>query len=261
MRRTPIHVLLALLLASPLAAYTIHFRDGRTIQTKGPYKIVNGRAIVTMLNGTQASIDPKEIDERKTQESNKRDYGAAEILDPGTASRQPGAQSPSQQRLSDLINSRRASAAPSLPEARPQESGGSSAARGRQPGKTRAGFPDFSRLPRQPHADAALAAELRQFFQGQKVAEVEVFDGAQGNRPLVEITTQSESSVFRALATGANALLHIRDRHPQVTGLDLLMVTPTRERAGQFSLTPEMAEDLVAKRVSLVSFYLDHVQF
>lgn len=259
MRRTPLNVLLFLLLAAgPLAAYTIHFKDGRTIQTKGTYKIVNGRAVVTMLNGTQASIDPKEIDERKTQESNKRDYGAAEILDPGTPSRQNAPAAPSQQRLSDLINSRRAAASPSLPDSRPQGAGGS---KSRPAGKTRAGFPDFASLPRQPHADAALAAELRQFFQGQKVAEVEVFDGSQAGRPLIEITTQSESSVFRALATGANALLHIRDRHPGVAGLDLLMITPGRERAGQFSLTPEMAEDLVAKRVSLVSFYLDHVQF
>lgn len=260
MRRTPIHaLLLALLLASPLAAYTIHFRDGRTIQTKGPYKIVNGRAVVTMLNGTQASIDPKEIDERKTQESNKRDYGAAEILDPGTAPRQGGPQAPSQERLSDLINSRRAASKPSLPDPRSPKEG--SASKGRAASKTLAGFPDFARLPRQPHSNTALAGELRQFFLGQKVAEVEVFDGSQASRPLIEITTQSESSVFRALATAANALLHVRDRHPEVTGLDLLMLTPSRERGGQFSLTPEMAEDLVAKRVSLVSFFLDHVQF
>ena len=60
----------------------------------------------------------------------------------------------------------------------------------------------------------------------------------------------------------ARSLLHIRGRYPQkVEGLELLMTTPNGERAGQFSLTPQMAEDLVAKRVSLVSFFLDNVQF
>ena len=68
--------------------------------------------------------------------------------------------------------------------------------------------------------------------------------------------------MFRALLTGANALLHVRGRFPQkVDGLELAMVTPGGERAGQFTLTPDMAEELVAKRVGLVSFFLNNVQF
>jgi hypothetical protein len=117
-------------------------------------------------------------------------------------------------------------------------------------------------MPRTPYADAAIASELRQFFLGQKAEAVEVYQGSQAGRPLVVVTTSSEGSVFRALAAGANALLQLRDRFPQkVQGLELLMVTPAQERAGQFVLTPEMAEDLVAKRVNLISFFLDNVQF
>jgi hypothetical protein len=94
------------------------------------------------------------------------------------------------------------------------------------------------------------------------VEGVEIYQGTQSGRPLAEITTSSEGSVFKALSVGANAVLHIRDRFPQtVSGLELVMVTPARERAGQFVLTPEMAEDLVAKRVNLVAFYLENVQF
>jgi len=250
MRRTipGLVTVLAFLLVAPLAAYTIFLKDGRTLNIKGKPRIVNGRAVVTLLNGTQASLDPAQIDEKKTAEMNQRDLGAAEIIDQGTGQPQqaPPPQPEPQSRISDIAGrnvgprdqpvTRRAPAAPA----------------GRA-----------SSLPssRTPYGDAAVASELFQFFMGQKSEAVEVFQGSQG-RPLAQVTTSSETSVFRALLTGANALLHIRGRYPQkVDGLELVMVTPNGERAGQFTLTPDMAEDLVAKRVGLVSFFLDNVQF
>jgi hypothetical protein len=253
-RTTPAFLtVLALLLAAPLAAYTIYFKDGHTLQTKGKHKIVNGRAVVTLLNDTQASFDPKDIDEAKTEEMNKRDLGAAMILDPGTARPPAAPPPPPRPRLSDFAGTR---------EVGPREQ---PAARRNAPGpstKTRAGFPDFTTLPRTLYGDAVIAAELRQFFLGQKAEGVEVYEGIQAGRPLVEVKTSSETAVFRALLTGANALLQVRGRFPQkISGLELLMITPEQERAGQFSLTPEMAEDLVARRVGLVSFFLKNVQF
>jgi hypothetical protein len=247
MRRTipGLVTLLALLLAAPLAAYTIYFKDGRTLNIKGKPRIANGRAVVTLLNGTQASIDPAQIDGKKTEEMNQRDLGAAVILDQGTAPQQPTAtpqpQSPS--RLSDIA------ARDVGPRDQPVTR--------RSPGASARAIP--SSLT--PYGDAVVASELSQFFLGQKAEGVEVLQGSQG-RPLAQVTTSSESSVFRALLTGANALLHVRGRYPQkVSGLELVMVSPAGERAGQFTLTPDMAEALVARRVSLVSFFLNNVQF
>jgi hypothetical protein len=250
---------LALLLAAPLAAYTIYFKDGRTLQTKGKYRIVNGRALVTLLNGTEASFKPQDIDVQRTDQMNQKDLGAAEIIDSGPASRQPeAAQAQPQTRLSDLIASRGVGPR-DAPVTRRETASSTSGGRG---GKTRAGFPDLMAAPRNPYGDAAVAAELRQFFLGQKAEAVEIYQGSQAGRPLAAVTASSEGSVFRALAVGANALLHVRDRFPgKVEGLELLMVTSARERAGQFVLTPEMAENLVSKRVSLVAFFLDNVQF
>ena len=270
MRRTTSALLtvLALLLAAPLAAYTIYFKDGRTLQTKGKHRIVNGVAVVTLLNGTQASFNPKEIDVKRTDEVNKTDLGAAEIIDSG-ARQAPGAPppAPKEQRISDLINKNGAGPR-EVPQARREAATDGPATGGRSSGasvgKTKAGYPDFSQIARTstPYAAADISAELRQFFLGQKAEAADVFQGTQNERPLVVVTTSSENSVFRALSVGANALLHIRDRFPgKVSGLELLMVTPNRERAGQFVLTPEMAEELVAKRVGLVSFFLDNVQF
>src|SRR5690348_7658401 len=187
---------------------------------------------------------------------NKKNLGAAEIIDGGPSGNPqppaaPQAQSPS--RLTDLA------ARGVGPRDAPALRGASSPQRA---GKTAAGVPDLLATPRTPYADAAVSAELRTFFLGQRVEGVEIYQGTQSGRPLAEITTSSEGSVFKALSVGANAVLHIRDRFPQaVSGLELVMVTPARERAGQFILTPDMAEDLVAKRVNLVAFYLENVQF
>ena len=246
-RTTPVLVaVLVFLLAGPLAAYTIYLKDGRTLNIKGKPRIVNGRALVTLPNGTQASLDPAQIDEKKTEEMNQRDLGAAVIIDQGikqqeaTATPQPAPQS----RLSD-ISARGVGPRDQPARRNPAAPGGSAAAPS----------------SRAPYGDAAVASELSQFFLAQKAEGVEVFQGSQG-RPLAQVTTSSESSVFRALLTGANALLQLRGRFPQkVGGLEIVMVTPAGERAGQFTLTPDMAEDLVAKRVGLVAFFLNNVQF
>jgi hypothetical protein len=244
-------IVLALLLASlptSLAAYTIYFRDGRTLNIKGKPRIANGRAVVTLLNGTQASLDPAQIDDKKTEEMNKRDLGAAEIIDQGTSQPQqtPAPQPAPPSRLSDIAARDVGPRDQPVSRRSPAASAGSATA---------------ISSSRSPYGDAAVASELSQFFLGQKAEGVAVFQGSQG-RPLAQVTTSSESAVFRALLTGANALLHVRGRYPQkVEGLELVMVTPAGERAGQFTLTPAMAEDLVAKRVALVSFFLNHVQF
>jgi hypothetical protein len=247
---TVLAVLLAVLLAlvaSPLAAYTLYLKDGRTLNIKGKPRIVNGRALVTLPNGTQASIDPAQIDDKKTEEMNQQDLGAAVIIDQGTRQQQATArpQPTPQSRLSDI------SARGVGPRDEPARRN-PAAPTGRS-----AGIPSS----RTPYGDAVIASELSRFFLGQKAEGVEIYQGSQG-RPLAQVITSSETSVFRALLTGANALLHIRGRYPQkVDGLEMVMVTSSGERAGQFTLTPDMAEDLVAKRVGLVSFFLNNVQF
>ena len=126
----------------------------------------------------------------------------------------------------------------------------------------RAGFSDLTTLGHRPFPQTDVLNELQQFFHGQGVDDVEIFAGTQSDRPLIEITTTSEQGVFRGLTIGANALLHIRDRFPNKIGaLEMLLVTPTRERAGQFVLTPDLASDLVAKKVEPQAFFVEHVQF
>lgn len=259
-------VALAFLLASPLAAYTIYLKNGQTIQAKGKYRIDKDKAYITLSNGQQTFIKASEIDVAKTDAENKSDYGGnAVILDQGTPGKnQVAPPPPPQKKLSDLIASREA--ARELPGRRdkpsPASSSSSSSDTAKPATKTRAGFNDLTTLGRRPFPQADVLAELQQFFHGQGIDDVEIFSGTQGDRPLIEVTASSEGAIFRGLTVGANALLHIRDRFPNKIGaLELLLVTPTRERGGQFVLTPDLASDLIAKKVEPQAFFVEHVQF
>jgi hypothetical protein len=252
-------MILVLLIAAPLfaAGYAVYLKDGSRIVAKQKYKVENGRAIITLLNGTQTFVLLSQIDVKRTEEANKEGHGGALVL-PGTPQDVgPTVAQPAKEKtLADLISSKEA-APRELPESRREktETTGGVA-------KTRAGFLDLATLSRRPYPNAEIAAGLQQFFRGQGIEGVEIHHGTQGDRPLLEISTNSEGPVFKALTTAANALLHIRDAFPgRVTAFELLFTTPERERAGQFVLTPEMAADLVAKKVDVTAFFVRHVQF
>ncbi len=254
--------LLALLWVGPLFAYTIYLTDGSSIQAKEKYKVVGERAVITLPNGNQTFLPLKQIDVARSDQANTNDYGTAVVIDshqipPASAAPPP------QQTLTNLIHDK-APAPRELVPARRTRPGVAPTSATALPGslaKTKAGFSDLSTLTRRPCSQVDVAAELQQFFHGQGVEEVEIYQGTQSDRPLVEVTTNSEASVFRALAVGATALLHVRESHPRVSGFELLLMTPAKERAGQFVLTPQMAAEIVSRNVEVSSFFLSNVQF
>ena len=259
LRRVGLAVLLsmtALLAAGPLAAYTIFLKDGSTIQAKGKYRIEGNRAYIVLPNGTQSFIDARQIDVKRTEAANKADYGGnAVILQEAAPSRDGTQAPPPPRRLSDVIAKRGAE----LPG--PQRDPVKTAPQDVVV-KTKSGHPDFASLPRRAYEPAEISAEIRQFFLGQGVPEVMIYAGTQPTHPLVQVTVGTETGVFKGLAVGANAILHIRDRFPgKVDAFDLLLVTSAGERGGQFVLTPEMASELVAKKVQLAAFFIENVQF
>jgi hypothetical protein len=259
----PATLALTLLLASATllmatAAYTIILKDGSSVVAKQKYTIDNGRAIITLLNGTQTFMPLDRIDIPRTEAANKAGYGNGVVIpgspqDAGTVPAQPQ----KDQTLGDLITKKGAGPR-DVPTTR---RGKDQAANGRVL-KTKAGYTDLVALARRPYSHADLTVTLQQFFHGQGLDDVEIFEGTSGDRPLIEISTNSEGSVFKALNSAAAGLLQIRDSFPnRVTAFEVLLTTPTRERAGQFVLTPEMASELVAKKVEVAAFFIKNVQF
>ncbi len=253
--------LLGLLASAAFAAsgYMVYMKDGSTITAKEKYKVdKQGRAVITLLNGTQTFIALAQIDVARTDQMNRDGYGSAVVIPGSPQDVTPAPGRPQKDRtLADLIKSR---------EAAPRELPGSHREKATPaPGrlmKTKAGFNDLATLPPKPYPHTEITTELQQFFRGQGLEEVEIYEGTQSDRPLLEITTNSEGSVFKALSTAANALLHVRDLYPNKVGaLELLMTMPSRERAGQFVLTPDQASELAAKTVDIGSFFVRNVQF
>jgi len=244
--------------AAATTGYTIVLKGGGTIIAKEKYKIVNGKAIIIQLNGIQTFVRAEQIDVAKTDAANRDGYGSAVVLpgspqDVGT----PIAQPKKDTTLADLITARSAAPRDLAPKRRDK----TEVIPGRL-SKTKAGYFDFATLPRKPFARAEVTAELQQFLHGQGIDEVEIFEGTAADRPFLEITTNSEGSVFKALGAAANALLHNREASAvKVPALEILLTTPSRERAGQFLLTPEMAADLAARKVDVTAFFTRNVQF
>jgi hypothetical protein len=259
--RKPIAAFFALLLAAaagPLAAYTIYLKDGSKVVAREKYRVEGERAIIVLQNGTQTFLQLAQIDVARTEQANRADYGTAVVIDEGkTRTLDEGAGGPPRdKRLADLI-AERGQGMRKLPEARRAAVPDEGAA-----AMSPAGWPDLTTMARRPLADPQIAGELEGLFSGQGVAGAKVFQGTAANRAFVEVAAGSEAAVFRALSVAAQALLAGRDRFGnRLSALELLMMTPGRERAGQFTLTPELAQDLAGKRQEVSAFFLTHVQF
>jgi hypothetical protein len=260
--RPALLLLLALLAGASLllakAAYTIVLKDGSTLIAKEKYRVENGRAIITLIGGTQTFVAVDKIDVQKTEQINRLGLGNGVLVpgspqDVGTVPAQPR----KDQTLADLIHKQGAGPR-EVPGAKRQKE---QPATGKLQ-KTKAGFNDLSNFPRRPYPHADVTAQLQQFFHTQGFDGVEIWEGTQSDRPLLEIPASSEGTVFKALSTAANGLLQIRTAFPnQVSAFEVLLSTTARERAGQFVLTPEMATDLVSKKVEVTAFFVKNVQF
>lgn len=242
------------------AAYTIVLENGDQIEARSKYTIRDGRAFIVLPSGTETYIDADEIDVAATERANAVGRGGALVIDEGETreieDRDTAAQDDGRACLSDLITSR--DSTPRPPE--PTRRRATSASEARTT-RTQAGFADLRSLPRRPLTDGDLVEAVRRFYRGQEVETLDLFQGTGEDRPFVEITTNSEASVFRALEVSAEALLALRADFPDIAALEILLMTPDRDRAGQFVMTPELAEELEGGEVTVARFFLDNVQF
>lgn len=244
-----------LLLASPAMAYIVVLKDGSQITTDGKYRIEGDKVIVTLPSGTQAFYDASEIDVAKTESLNKVNYGNARLIEGQKVTQiASDARIGADRSLGELVGRRELA----LPEPRRRDNNRSEA----RIRYTPAGFVDLVTLPRKPPAEVSLRAEVLSYLQGQGIDGVKVFAGSAEQHLLLEVITVSEVSVFKALEVASAGLQQIHQRFPdQVAAFELLMQTEDGSRAGQFVLTPELAELLLSKRIDTASFFLRYVEF
>lgn len=249
-------VLLVSFSAAPLLAYTIYLKDGSRLIAKEAYEIQGDQAFITLQNGTRTSIDASEIDQERTREANQSSYGSALVLDDGKLTELPSEDEPADEgSLTEIIGNRRSSVAARPPARRPVPQDEAAA----QPTD---GTVDLRNLARRPSSNLDVAAEVQRIFRAQGVEQVLISQGTSSDRLLIDLTTNSEASVFRALEVAARALMHARDLYPSTsTVFEILLSTAEREHAGQFVLTRSLAQLLVDGDVDPSAFFIENVQF
>lgn len=250
----PVLALLVLAGAVPVLAYTIYLTDGSKLTADEPYTVEDGKAIIILPNGTRTSIDVAEIDVERTRQANVDDYGAALVIDDKYTEIPSEEPPPDRQSLSDLI-ARDPGAASREPSRQPPPPDEATPAR-------RADGTDLLQLPRSPFHHADLAAEVQRMFHAQGVGNVLVSQGSQRDRLLIDITADSEATVFRGIEVAARALVHARDSFPdQRVAFELLLMTSDREPAGEFVMGEEQAQRLAAGEIETSTFYIENVRW
>ena len=257
-RLRPLGVLITVLLlaATPASAYIVFLKDGSQIQTKEKYRIEGDKAILILPSGTSASYDASEIDIEKTEEINVVDYGTATLIEGLNKQKRltKDHKFKKEPEFGQYISGRSLA----LPEVRkraetvPED----------QLPTTRAGFVDLMAFRRAPYPSAEVTGEVLGYLKGQGIDRVRIFKGTEPDRPLIEIVAASEASVFKAIKDSANSLAQIHENFPElVTAFELVLMTESQDRAGQFVLTPELADLLVKDQISVSQFFLRFVEF
>ena len=259
-------VAVALLVAAPLAAYTIYLKDGGTLEARQKYRVEGDKAIITLPSGATTTLPMAQIDVARTDASNASDFGSATVVRGPAATPTPVA---TQRRpsLGELAAQRRIQPAPAQP---PRTTNAPAAARPAaapeppKPGmtKTSAGYVDFMRSPRTPVSRVELATQVAEQLRSKGLIEVGIYEGSTPRRLLLEVSANSEGAVFQAIAGAAATVLALEAKQPgAVEGLELFLATDNRQRAGQFLVTPERAQELVSKQLDITGFYLKYVEF
>jgi len=246
----------AILLATPLFAYTIWLKDGSNIIAGESYRVEGDRVIITLRNGTETSYPLEKIDIERTKEYNANNVDGALLLKDGELRGVPTQEPTSKTKtLGDLISKDQTRMHVREPVKRPQRVDTT------RPPRSEAGYPDLNTLQRKAYGDLEIMGELRSYFTSQGL-EAQVFSGSQGTHPLIEVLTSSESAVFKSLEVAAQALPQMQDRHDsRIAALELLLRTPRGNAAGQFVITPELADELNSGRTEASAFFVRYVQF
>ncbi len=262
--------LLSLMGAGVAWGYVIFLKDGSQLSAREKYRVEGPLAIMVLQSGVTTSLPLEEIDIERTNEENARsNLGSAKVLD-GLGGEENVLPPPPEKRdsLADVIRRRNASRQDAaLPEPRAAvvedaEASGEPLV----PRTTTAGFAELTALRRELLTTPEIGDAIGNYLRGQGVSDVGVYRGTSDKQPLVEVITPSEAVVFKALLECAGALVQILEEFPdQVEAFELLLVSDPNgsrgSRAGQFQMTPELADLLISETVTPPEFFLRYVEF
>lgn len=248
LRQCAVLVILCLL-ASAAQAYTIWLKDGSKLDANAKYRVEGDRAFVTLLNGTTTTLPLSAIDVERTEEYNTRDYGQALVVE-GNKTRPLTMKEAPPMTLNEALERQKQRERARKEE--PKET---------QIIKTAAGYNDLTRLQRRPFRESELAARVAQELRVAGLRDFEIHQGTTEDRIFLQLQTNNEKEVFQALRVSANTYELVKKMDGSVEALEVLMMTATKNRAGQFLLNHENTPLLVNQKMSVSDFFVEFVQF
>lgn len=249
--------LLALTGAAAASAYVVVLKDGTQILTEKPPERKGQQVILTMPSGVETSYRADDVDFEKTAELNQGTGLTGRVLSEGVQEIERHEEKPEEDAasLSDIADGRSLG----FPEARRRDTDADAASKLPM---TAAGYVDLMRVEREPLSDAQVTQEILSHLQGQGHDNVRVYEGVAAGQPLLEIRANTESEVFKGIRDAASGLVQIAPRFPdRVQAFDLLLVSDTNIRGGQFSLSVEQAQMLVSGQMEPQVYFLRYVEF
>lgn len=217
-----------------IASYIVVMKDGTRYRAKDRWTIVNGKAMVTLENGSTLAIDPSLIDVARTNEQNQSGLGDARII--GTSGEKPAQKAPELSSLGELTKTKKSATGTPAVAASNLPAAGSSA----NPEIVKARFN---------------AAYENMGLYGAKIS-------VSGADVKVDIVADNEDQVFKALSATAYLINQLPAKaNITINTVDLTMVTIKTGSAGKFLMTVADAKALESRAMTMQQYYVSRVIF
>lgn len=227
------------------ANYIVVLKNGTSYAAKEKWTVVNGKAIVKLVNGQSLQLDPNLIDVARSEQMTKVGMANASIVD--LSPNLPAAQAPKQQTpsLGTSIKLRPKNA--QVPEPQPQPKTGSST-------------PAPAVVAVAPGSLAEdVINKFERAYENDGIFELKVASTGTGTFR-VELTVDTEERVFGAIST--TAAMIVRNAFVDgatINGVDLFMKTTTGGAAGRFQMSRADAEALLSNKVKREEYFISKV--
>jgi hypothetical protein len=237
-KKTWIVVALAAAISIPsfAASYWVVLKDGTRYEAKAKWTVVNGKAVLNLVNGSVMSFDPSAINVAKSEEMTRLGggslFGVEQI---------PATSTTKASNLGETIRLRKL----------PQSPAGAAVAPVEAPPPIVAG----------PLLGADVLSKFERAFENVGIFEHKLV--ATGPHSLrADLTADTEDKVFNTLS--ATAFLMVRNagiQGVQIDSADLFMKTTTGAAAGRFHLTHDEAQAIESKAITPQSYFVQKVLF
>jgi hypothetical protein len=242
MKKRLIVAILAVAVAFPIfaASYWVVLKDGTRYEAKSKWTVVNGKAVINLVNGSILSLDPNSINAAKSEEMTRLGGGSLFGVE-----QMPVQSTAKASQLGSAIRLRKLP--PSQPEA---PAPAASAPAGVLP-TVSAG----------PGLGSDVISKFERAYENVGIFEHKVVStGPHSLR--ADLTADTEDKVFNTLS--ATSFLIVRNagiQGVQIDAVDLFMRTTTGSAAGRFHLTHDEAQAIETKAITPQSYFVQKVLF